>query len=163
MKRRTADAVVTENTVAATARLHAKRRIEAKLLEPGPLLRREAFHLLQLHAVIESEHPHRRPVAIDPRMPCGRPVQLLQFGIIAQIRPNHTALQEELQFLPTRIGRRTAVAADGKGTAGIGVFKRNRPVLSSHPASQQAGEEAVAGTKNIEHLDRKALAGLSLV
>src|SRR3546814_150930 len=131
MKRRTAHTVVTENAVTDAARLHAKRRVEAKLLEPGPLLRRKAFHLLQLHAVIESEHPHRRPVAIDPRMPCGRPVQLLQFGIIAQIRPDYPALQEELQFLPTRIGRRAAVAADGKGAAGIGVFERNRPALRS--------------------------------
>src|SRR5690606_240116 len=87
----------------------------------------------------------------------------LQFGIIAQIRTNYAALQEELQFLPARIGRRAAMAADGEGAAGIGVFERDRPVLSPHPASQQAREEAVASTENIEHLDRKPLAGLSLV
>ena len=62
-------------------------------------------------------------------VPVGRPVDLLELGVVAQVLADDTALEEELQLRQRGIGRRAAVARDGEGPAGVGVFQRGRPVL----------------------------------
>ncbi len=49
------------------------------------------------------------------------------------------------------------MARNGKSSACIGVFERSRPILTVKPAFQEAREETVASTQNIEDVDRETL------
>ena len=93
----------------------------------------------------------------------GRPVQLLQLLILAQGFRDDAAFQEELQFGPRGVGGGAAVAADGEGPAGVGVFQGDGPGFVIEPAFQKAGHETIARAKDVEHFYRKAGAGLAFI
>lgn len=52
---------------------------------------------------------------------------------------------------------------DCESSAGIGEFETGRPVFALQPASQKPGHEPVAGTENVENVNRETFAALSLV
>ena len=162
VKRGPPEAPVAQDAVTGPPARDAKRRVKAQFLE-GPDARgvgaRVARHVLKLHAVVEGEDPHRRPVAVPVR----RPVNLFQRDILAQRRVHDPARQEELQFVPAWIGGRAAVAADGESAAGVGIGQCARPGLSVQPALEQPRHEAVARPENVEDLDREAGAAFALV
>ena len=91
--------------------------------------------------MIEGKDPHLRPVA----MPIGRPVHLLELGVVAQVLADDAAREEELQLLPAGIGRRAAMTRNGERPAGVGVFQGRRPVFAVEPALQKTRHEPVAG------------------
>ena len=93
----------------------------------------------------------------------GRPVDLLERRVVAQVGADDAAVEEELELGQRRIGRGAAVARDREGAAGVGELQAGRPVLAGEPAPEQAGEEAVAGAEHVEDLDREAGAGLAVV
>ena len=70
--------------------MHLQRGLEAKPLERADPIRRRALHLLELRSVIEGKDPHIRPVA----MPIGRPVHLLELGIVAQVLADDAAAKK---------------------------------------------------------------------
>ena len=113
--------------------------------------------------MVKGKDPHRGPVAAHPALPVRRPMDLLQLGVVAQIRPHYAAPQKELQFSQRRIGRGAAMPADGKGAAGIGVFQRRRPIGPVQPPLHQPGKKPVARAQHIEDLDRKARPGLAVI
>jgi hypothetical protein len=88
---------------------------------------------------------------------CSRAASLRRaFSTTPRLRKNCSSSQ-------TWVGRGAAVAADGEGTAGVGVGEGFRPGLTVQPAFQKAGHEAVAGAEDVEDLDREAGAGLAVV
>ena len=87
---------IAENTVSGPTVPHLERRLEAELLEHADPIRRGTLHLLELCLVIGGKDPHLRPVAI----PIGRPVHLLELGVVAQVLADDAAREEELQLLP---------------------------------------------------------------
>ncbi|OIQ72080.1 hypothetical protein GALL_462980 [mine drainage metagenome] len=143
VQRVAAQPVVAQYAIARAVVGHLQRCIKAQVLERADAGGRQAQLLgnrFQLHPVVEGKDAHGGPVAVA----VGGPVDLLQFGIFAQGGGFHAALEEKLQLLPRRIGRGAAVAADGEGAAGIGVFQRGGPRLAIQPALDEAGHEAVA-------------------
>ncbi|EGF89393.1 hypothetical protein ABI_47410 [Asticcacaulis biprosthecium C19] len=64
--------------------------------------------------------------------------------------------QEDLQFVKARHGRRTGMAGDDQGAAGIGPAAAGRQVLAPQPAAQEAGGKSVAGAQDVHDIDRKA-------
>ena len=151
-----AQTAVAQQAIPRPSLRHPFHRLQAQQLEIPDLFMRCTGLIgnrLQLHPVVKGKDFQIGPVAGA----VGRPMKLLQFRILAQRRVDHTTMQEKLQFLPTGIGRGAAVAADGKGPAGIGEFQACGPVLAGQPAFQQARHEAVPRPQHVEHLDRKAL------
>ncbi len=69
-----AKAAVAEDAVAGLAVGDLQGGLQAQLLERADLCGGRTLHLLQLHAVVEGEDPHRRPVLVA----VGRPVDLFQ-------------------------------------------------------------------------------------
>ncbi len=86
----------------------------------------------------------------------GRPVHVLQLGVVAQAERPVALAQELLQLGPGRHGRRAAVARDDDRPAGVAQLAAGLDALVAQPAAQEAGHEGVARAQHVEHLDREA-------
>jgi hypothetical protein len=155
------DPVVAQDAIAITARRDVTRRLQAKLLEGGAIFGTVSRHLLQLCAMVEGKDPQGGPVARTCAAAGCCPVDLFQFAVATQIGPHHPARQKIVQLGQRGIGGGTAVTADGKGAAGIGIGQGRRPVGVFEPAFQQTGEETVPRAQHVEYLDRETGAGLA--
>ena len=88
--------VVAQDAIARPAVLHLQRCLEAELLEAPPFSRRVPSISSSCMRWSKAKILIARPVPV----PVGGPVDLLQFGIVAQIGPHDPAVEEELQLLP---------------------------------------------------------------
>ena len=133
--------------------------IKAKFLERADLFRRCTVHFFQLHPVVKGKDTHRRPVAFA----VGGPMYLFQNFVVAQVWAQHAAFKEELQFSPAGIGGRAAMARYGQCTTSVGVSQGGWPIFAVQPAFQQTRHKAVACAQYVEHLDREARAGFTVI
>ncbi len=104
--------------------------------------------------MIERHRQQLRPL-LDA---IGRPVDLLQTSVLAQRALGRAVLEEIVHLDPARHGRRAAVARYREGAAGIGIFAAGLDRLVPQITAQKAAHEGIAGTQDIEHLDREARA-----
>ena len=159
MQRAAPDAVVAQNTVSRLAVLNLQRGLKTELLKGPAFFQGIAFHLFQLQTVIKGKGAHSGPIAGA----VGGPMHLLQLDVIAQIRLLEAALKEKGQLFPAGIGRGTAVTTDRKGPTGIGVFEGRGPVFAIKPTLEQTRHKPVPRAQHVEHLNRKARPGLTVI
>ena len=78
-------------------------------------------------------------------------------------RRGRPVCQEVAQLDGAGIGRGATVARHRQRAAGIGDAQGLGPVLSRKPALEEPGHEAVAGSQDVEHLDRERLSADALI
>ena len=155
VERRLAEPAIQQDAEIRAPAGRLARGLQAQLLEVGDVLVADAGgvrHRLELGAVIERHGQDLGPFA----RAVGRPVDLLEPGILAQRVLARAVLEEILQLGPARHGRRAAVARHGKRAAGIGVLAAGLDRLVAQIAAQKAAHEGIARAQHVEHLDRKA-------